>query len=81
MTILEACQATRVPFDQEDIMPTTNERVTHREPWRIPAWLGLCRFLAIAAFFKLKTARDWRTLDTPVAGTLRGQHANPRRTV
>ena len=32
-------------------MPTTIEPSTHREPWRIPAWLGLCLFLAIAAFF------------------------------
>jgi hypothetical protein len=40
-----------VPFDQEDTMSTTIERITHREPLRIPAWLGLCLFLAIAAFF------------------------------
>src|SRR5512134_1514152 len=32
-------------------MPTANEPISHREPWRIPAWLGLCLFLAIAAFF------------------------------
>ena len=32
-------------------MPTASERITHREPWRLPAWLGLCLFLAIAAFF------------------------------
>jgi DUF2933 family protein len=51
MTILEACHVTRVPFDQEDTMPTASERITHREPWRLPAWLGLCLFLAIAAFF------------------------------
>jgi hypothetical protein len=23
-------------------MPTANEPITHRESWRIPAWLGLC---------------------------------------
>jgi hypothetical protein len=51
MTVLDACQVTRVPFDQEDTMPTANEPISHREPWRIPAWLGLCLFLAIAAFF------------------------------
>lgn len=32
-------------------MPTTVETNVHREPWRIPYWLGLCVFLAIAAFF------------------------------
>jgi Protein of unknown function (DUF2933) len=32
-------------------MATASERITHREPWRLPAWLGLCLFLAIAAFF------------------------------
>lgn len=32
-------------------MPTAIEPITHREPWRIPAWLGLCLFLAIAAVF------------------------------
>ena len=32
-------------------MSTAIEPITHREPWRIPAWLGLCLFLAIAAFF------------------------------
>ena len=32
-------------------MPTASEPITHREPWRIPAWLGLCLFLAITAFF------------------------------
>ena len=51
MTILDAFQVTRVPFDQEDTMPTAIEPNAHREPWRIPAWLGLCLFLAIAAFF------------------------------
>jgi hypothetical protein len=40
-----------VPFDLEETMPTAVEPITHREPWRIPAWLGLCLFLAIAAFF------------------------------
>jgi hypothetical protein len=29
------------PFDH-DTMPTASERITHREPWRLPAWLGLC---------------------------------------
>ena len=51
MTIVEAYQVTRVPFDPEDTMATVNEPNTRREPWRIPAWLGLCLFLAIAAFF------------------------------
>jgi len=32
-------------------MSTAIEPITHREPWRISAWLGLCLFLAIAAFF------------------------------
>ena len=32
-------------------MPTASERITRREPWGLPAWLGLCLFLAIAAFF------------------------------
>jgi len=32
-------------------MPTVSERLTHRKPWSIPAWLGLCLFLAIAVFF------------------------------
>jgi hypothetical protein len=32
-------------------MPRTVETNVHREPWRIPYWLGLCVFLAIAAFF------------------------------
>ena len=32
-------------------MQTTIERHTEHEPMRIPVWLGLCLFLAIAAFF------------------------------
>ena len=32
-------------------MSTTHKPMTRREPWRLPAWLGLCLFLAIAAFF------------------------------
>jgi len=32
-------------------MRADTESITHREPWRIPLWLGLCFFLAIAAFF------------------------------
>ena len=30
---------------------TATEPNTHREPFHIPVWLGLCLFLAIAAFF------------------------------
>jgi low temperature requirement protein LtrA len=30
---------------------TATDPNTRREPARIPAWLGLCLFLAIAAFF------------------------------
>ena len=32
-------------------MQTTPEPNTRREPLRIPVWLGLCLFLAIATFF------------------------------
>ncbi len=32
-------------------MPTANEPTTHREPWPMSTWLGLCAFLAIAGFF------------------------------
>lgn len=32
-------------------MRTATETNTHREPFRIPVWLGLCLFLAITAFF------------------------------
>ncbi len=32
-------------------MQTATEPHPQREPWRIPTWLGLCLFLAIAAFF------------------------------
>ena len=38
-------------------MSTAIEPITHREPWRIPASLGLCLFLAIAAFFLWKEHR------------------------
>lgn len=32
-------------------MPTATEPNRQREPIRIPLWLGLCLFLAIATFF------------------------------
>ena len=32
-------------------MPTTIARNTEHEPFRFPVWLGLCLFLAVAAFF------------------------------
>lgn len=32
-------------------MPTAIEPITPHEPRRIPVWLGLCAFLAIASFF------------------------------
>lgn len=32
-------------------MQTTSETKGQRGPFRIPAWLGLCLFLAIALFF------------------------------
>ena len=32
-------------------VPTAPEPNTEREPIRIPVWLGLCLFLAIATFF------------------------------
>ena len=32
-------------------MRTAIEPNAQREPWRIPVWVGLCIFLAIAGFF------------------------------
>ena len=32
-------------------MQTTIGRNTEHEPFRLPVWLGLCLFLAVAAFF------------------------------
>ena len=38
-------------LNQEATVHTATEPNAQREPFRIPAWLGLCLFLAIAAFF------------------------------
>ena len=38
-------------------MPTATDPNVQREAVRIPAWLGLCLFLAIAAFFLFEEHR------------------------
>jgi hypothetical protein len=38
-------------LNQETTVHTATEPNPQREPFRIPVWLGLCLFLAIAAFF------------------------------
>lgn len=38
-------------------MQTPTEPPPLREPFRVPMWLGLCLFLAVAAFFLLEEHR------------------------
>ena len=38
-------------------MQTATEPHRHRQPFHIPMWLGLCLFLAVAAFFLLEEHR------------------------
>jgi hypothetical protein len=44
-------------------MPIIAEPIADREPWRIPMWLGLCAFLAIAGLFLWEEHRAYRTVE------------------
>ncbi len=46
-----------IVINQEATVETTTERNPQRQRFHIPIWLGLCLFLAIAAFFLLEEHR------------------------